>query len=858
MAEKAKDKMRGRGAADSASQSGASAWNPGETLLPIARAALIWERVWPRLWPALAIALAFLSLAFFDLLPALPGWLHLLVLVGSGCGFIAALVLGLRGLVLPTRREGLRRLEQDSGLRNRPLSSWDEQLFDSADPASRSLWAAHRRRLKEQVKRLRLKAPRTGLERVDPIALRAALGLILLVAVVGAGPGWRENLARAVTPNLSGPPAPVAKLDLWITPPAYTGLPPAVLATASAPRTPDESEDGDSAGPEARVLPVGSEILVQIQGGRGEPSVTIDGEPLGSFEAVAGAAQRNVSKLETGGLLEVFQGGDSLGAWRLDALPDTPPSIEFAQAPSRSERGALRMDYIAGDDYGITRVGARVTLVERPEETPVELELLLPAGGLESVEQSAFHDFTPHPWAGLPVDIVLTAEDAAGQVSESDPVQTVLPERIFQHPVARALADLRKQLTRDPTRRFPVARALAELYERPQHFFGDVVVALAIHSSQRRLLFNKDLESVRQVQDTLWKTALRIEDGEITLSQRDLMSLMEQLQRALAEGAPDEVIEELMNQLQAAMDRYLDELTRQAMQNMQNNPNQEMQNLPQQNMQSLNRQDLQELLDAARDMSEAGSRETAQELLSQLRNMLENLQTAQSQAGEGQQRGMEMMDELNSMLQRQRELMDRSFRRSQEGQQGGEPGQQQGQQNGQQGGQQGGQPSPHGSNMGDAEAQARLRQELNRMMEELGQMMPGEAPPSLGEAQREMGNAESQLRGNNPGGANQSQRQALSELQQGAQSLVERFMEQMGEGQGGQAGAFGEEAGTTRDPLGRNPAGRGMGEMGGVEVPGISDRQRAQELRRELQRRSGERERPQLERDYLERLLSPF
>ncbi len=833
---------------------------PGARVLPLARAVLAWEGLWPRLWPAIATLLVFFTLAFFDLLPALPGWAHLLVLLALAAAFGFSLVRAFRGLVFPSRQEGLRKLERDSGLEHRPLSSWNEELFAGGDTAGRQLWEAHRRRLARQVGRLTLKMPRSGLERVDPLAFRSALGLLLVVALVGAGADWRANLARAVTPQVSGPAAPPAKLDLWITPPPYTGLPPAVLATASqqneaasaAAGNEDGGEEGQEA-PPALKLPVGSEVLVQLQGGAGEPGVTLDGEPLGAFEAIAGDAVRAVAPLSGSGRLEVTQGSHSLGAWQIEALPDAPPAIEFTAAPSRSERAALRLDYIAEDDYGVTRVSAEIRLSQRPEEAPIELELLLPSGGLESVEQSTFHDFTPHPWAGLAVNITLIAEDAAGQTGESDPIETLLPERIFQHPVARALVELRKQLSQDPERRFPVARALAELYRKPDHFFGDVVVALAIHSSQRRLLFNEDIESVRQVQDTLWKTALRIEDGELNLSQRDLMSLMDQLQRALAEGAPDEVIEELMKQLQAAMDRYLDELTRQAMQNMQQGgPQQE---LNPQDTQSLNRQDLQDLLDAAREMSEAGSRQTAQELLSQLRNMLENLQTAQARAESGEaQRGMEMMDDMNSMLQRQRELMDNSFRRSQQGQQGprsGQEGDQQGQQQGQQGMQEGG-------NQGDAEAQARLRQELGRMMEELGRMMPGEVPPSLGEAQRQMGNAESQLRGDNPGGANQSQRNALSELQQGAQSLVERFMEQMGEGQGGQAGAFGEDAGTSRDPLGRNPAGRGMGEMGGVEVPEVSERQRAQELLRELQRRSGERNRPEVERNYLDRLLRPF
>ena len=63
----------------------------------------------------------------------------------------------------------------------------------------------------------------------------------------------------------------------------------------------------------------------------------------------------------------------------------------------------------------MTRVSAEIRLVDRPEATPIELELLLPSGGLATVEQSAFHDFTPHPWAGLPVSITLLAGDAMSE-----------------------------------------------------------------------------------------------------------------------------------------------------------------------------------------------------------------------------------------------------------------------------------------------------------------------------------------------------------------------------------------------------------------------------------------------------------
>src|SRR3546814_1045411 len=113
-------------------------------------------------------------------------------------------------------------------------------------------------------------------------------------------------------------------------------------------------------------------------------------------------------------------------------------------------------DYQARDDYGLAEVKAVVHRLDRPEAEPIELEMPLPGGVPELSEASSYHDLTPHPWAGLAVEIQLVAKDQAGQEGRSNAVRTVLPERIFNHPVARALVELRKQLTLNPDRRLPV------------------------------------------------------------------------------------------------------------------------------------------------------------------------------------------------------------------------------------------------------------------------------------------------------------------------------------------------------------------------------------------------------------------
>ena len=71
---------------------------------------------------------------------------------------------------------------------------------------------------------------------------------------------------------------------------------------------------------------------------------------------------------------------------------------------------------------------------------------------------ASFQDLTAHPWAGLPVELRAVARDALGQIGASAPVAMTLPERKFDHPVARAIIEQRKRLAQDRRQR-PRGRA---------------------------------------------------------------------------------------------------------------------------------------------------------------------------------------------------------------------------------------------------------------------------------------------------------------------------------------------------------------------------------------------------------------
>ena len=266
--------------------------------------------------------------------------------------------------------------------------------------------------------------------------------------------------------------------------------------------------------------------------------------------------------------------------------------------------------------------------------------------------------------------------------------------------------------------------------------------------------------------------------------------------------------------------------------------------------------DLQRMIDQARELARNGQREQARQLLSQLQNMLENLRAARP----GQMRGardeaQRTMRGLQDLMQKQQQLLDRSFRaqnrRDQQDGQMGQPGDQQGD-------------MAQGDDMGDAAGQQEaLRRQLGEIMRHLGDGSK-DIPQSLGRAERSMHDATGALQDGQPGEAIGPQTQALDQLQQGARDYAKQLQDEMGRELSGEEGGFGGEAGTLPpddnqgDPLGRPLSSNGAYDRGNVKIPDSNMLQKTRQILDELRRRSGERDRPSIELDYIDRLLKRF
>jgi len=833
-----------------------------------ARGSLLWEDVWPGLAGLLTVGGLFLAFSWAGFWLVLPP-------VGRAVGLVIFAILAvfvslpLVWLRFPTESDGLRRLDRSSGEAHRPASTIaDRMAIGQHDPLTQALWRAHIERALLSAQKLKAGWPRPNLSLRDPVAIRA-LAVILVVATFFAASGERAKRVMAAF-DWQGVVAPANfRVDAWVTPPAYTGRPPVMLPGLRPGETaPSGAQQA------AFTVPAGSQLVIRATG-----NVHVEVGYKGGIEQAASDAPALPAGTSEHKLIIKGDGTASVRGvvgqdlqWQFAAVPDRTPAIELTKDPERQARGALRLDYKMDDDYGVIEGKATFTLKAGSTSTahplfgPPDYALVLPQARTRAGAAQTTHDLTDHPWAGAEVNLVLTAKDEAGNVGNSEPRTLTLPQRIFVKPLARALIEQRRNLALDTEQKPVVLTALDVLALAPEKFTPEAGIYLGLRSIYHQLQGAKSDDAMREVVARLWEMALQIEDGNVSQAEQALRQAQEALRQALERGASDEEIKQLMDQLRAAMDKFMQALAEE----MRKNPQQLSRPLDR-NTRMLSQQDLKSMLDRLENLARSGNKDAARQLLEQLQSMMENLQMARpgAQGDDGDDDMMSALDELGDMIRKQQQLRDRTFKEGQEQRQNRQRGQR-----GQQGNQQ----------MGDLrQDQQGLRDRLNKLLEQmrkrgLGQQgqqgqqgeqgeqgdqqgQGGDQLGQLGDAGEAMGEAEGALGEGDAAGAVDGQGRALEAMRKGAQGLAQQMQQQQGQagpGPNGRPGRGRDRAQNDTDPLGRPLRGRDYGDDVTVKVPGEIDAQRARRILEELRKRFGEGFRPQLELDYIERLLKDF
>ena len=649
-----------------------------------------------------------------------------------------------------------------------------------------------------------------------------------------------------------------------MAPPAYTAKPPIILPGIH----PGETAAAIPAnGPFS--VPVNSVLVVRSTGKLKFELSTSGGLAAAKDEVrpPAGSEEHRFTIAGTGAV--TLRGAGENLVWPFNAIADKPPVIALNKDPEQQSRGSLLLSYRLEDDYGVAEAQATFARKDdadngratHPLFGPPDFALVLPQARTRNGTGQTIKDLTDHPWAGADVVMTLIARDDGGNEGKSEPFAFRLPERIFTKPLARALIEQRRNLALDAEDRLRVITALDALAMAPDRFTPEAGTYLGLRSIYWALVRAKSDDDLREVVKRLWQMAVGIEDGDVSNAQEALRNAQNALQQALDRGASDQEIKALMDQLRAAMDRFMQALAEQ----LKNN--RELARPLSPNTRVLSSRDLQNMLDRLENLARNGAKDAARQLLQQLQEMMENLQMGMPDMNDGDEDMMSALDELGDMIRQQQNLRDRTFQQGQSerqrGQREGRSGQQQQQ--------------PDSNSFGELrQNQQGLRDRLNKLLDELknrgfgqndqnqqGQPGPGQGQEQLdqlGRAGEAMGDAAGNLGEGDAEGAVDSQGRALDALRKGAQGLAQSMQQQMGRGPGpGRPGRFGQSrAQQETDPLGRPLRGRDYGDDTTVRVPGEIDVQRARRIIEELRRRFGDFARPQEELEYIERLLKNY
>ncbi|WP_299415554.1 TIGR02302 family protein [uncultured Sulfitobacter sp.] len=845
------------------------------------------------LWPLLTVVLLALAAAMLGLheVAAIEGiWAAVGLAVAAGLWAIGYAV---RRWSWPSQADAMMRL--DGSLAGRPLTALlDDQAIGGGDDASAAVWRAHKRRMAERAAAAQAVPADLRVASRDPYALRFVAVLAFAVALL-FGSVWRVGTVAQMAGGGASTLAAGPVWEGWAEPPRYTGKPTLYL---------NDLAEGPLE------LPVGTLITMRLYGEVGA---------LGVNESVSGtaiAAERDTDaatppqmafdfKVNQSGSIAVEGPGGR--TWDVTMRADAAPEVVILGAPEVSAMGEMRLPFAAKDDYGVEAGEARIMLdlasVERryglvvaPDARP-EITLPLPmpiAGDRAAFEENLVDDFSQHPWANLPVTIAMTALDAAEQQAQTAPMQMVLPGRRFFDPTAAAVIEMRRDIlwSRENTKR--TAQVLRAVSHLPQDAFRSETTALRLRKLIGRMetyaRFGLGEENRDALAQDLWDLALELEEGDLEDARERMRRAQERLNEAMKNGASDEEIAELIQELRRATEEFMQQLQRE--QAERQDGQREGQQQQQGESMQMTQDDLQRMMDRIQELMEQGRMAEAEQALRELQEMMENMQVTQGQQGEGgQSPGEQAMEGLAETLREQQGLSDQAFRDLQEqfnpnaqagenqgneGRNGGQgrgeshEGQGNGEQNpqsGEQGG--GGEQRPgdtqHGQGQGQAQDLAQRQQQLRDELRRQEGRIPGQGTPegdaardALGRAGEAMDDAEQNLREGQLAEAIDNQSQAMEALRDSMRSLGEAMAQEERNQQPGQGSQESDRRADNRDPLGREQGSNGA--TGSDNEADLNDDAygRARELLDEIRRRSGEAARPEVERDYLNRLLDRF
>ena len=795
----------------------------------LTRTIIIWEKIVKYVFLLLGIILFFIILTLHNFFSIAPFEVHIFLLSVFLLSFSILLIKIIFSLRWPDTIQCARRIEVDNFAVDRPLST----LFD--EPAlnkDNHIWDTHYNRMLIEANKLGYFKLKSVLTSLDPLYIRFPLLLIFVLTVCFYNNNFISKVEAAFVPQNNQIIFIASELTGWISPPAYTKIPPIILNK--------EMQHISS--------PQGSILTAKIFGGKGKIQLFLDDRSK-DFVMIDKDNYAIESMIYESSTLTIKQNDKIIFSKPVRVIEDEKPSVEILDRPERTVKGILKIAYLLQDDYGISNLYAHIVLKNKIDTIDMEnLNFSVPFD--EEIKGKQFgeyyHDLTEHIWAGMPVKLVIWAEDFIGNRGKSEEYELILPERYFTNLIAISIINLRKNLGLNLLNLDEIKQNLDSILEDEnlmKEFFIAKRWLLEVSKLLEEIDSNLSLDDKKYKKSTaikqLWKAALFIESGQLVKAEEDLRRAQENLKKALTESGDAQEIQENIDNLDEALGQYLDEVedpinvdAPQA--SVSDDPGDRGGESGAQPNEE--RQDLEERLEDIADLAVSGSIDEAQKQLQEMQDITEAIDREElgEALGEQEEPSQPMaMQQISEMIEEQQALMENSFEQSLNSAQAD-------------------QKTPGSGPINAAKEQEALRKQLEDVMKEIAESETP-IPEELGRADRAMKQAARDLNRNRPDRAQSAQGRAIEELKKAAESI-----DKMHSGKGPSQISGKNRESTSRDqrdPLGRVPPGQGSSPGGDVGLPTDRDITKARKIAKELYKKAEKSLEGSIERIYVDSLL---
>ena len=323
---------------------------PGvERKIGLAWVALAWEGIWPRLMPLLAMVALFIAAAHLDLFGGLDPWVHTGILAGSGAGLHRPRLVALPDFHLADPRRG--HPPARAGLAACRIGRWSRSRTRWR-PAAATAWSRPCGRRIAAARPSGSPASATGRRvRASPKFDTWALRLVPLLALVVAVAVGRRLARRSHGGRLhAGLPAAAAGRRQSLDRAAGLYRQAADLSRhGRARQAPARAGRQQARGlRRRRARPPSAQAGDRRQGDRVQHR-----QPRASTRSRRSSTRASKITLQAR--------GDEQARWKLHVIPDLAPTIEFSK-PIGVDKWSTKIDYIAGDDFGVTGVQLQMRL----------------------------------------------------------------------------------------------------------------------------------------------------------------------------------------------------------------------------------------------------------------------------------------------------------------------------------------------------------------------------------------------------------------------------------------------------------------------------------------------------------------